>query len=67
MKSVVPFLIYKDRKGKFRWRVTAPNGRKLAVSSEGYTRKIDAGKSAAATLEILSKQDAIYNAVVVKS
>jgi uncharacterized protein YegP (UPF0339 family) len=28
--------IYQDKKKKWRWRLIATNGRKLAVSSEGY-------------------------------
>jgi uncharacterized protein len=32
------FEIWRDRKGEFRWRIVASNGRILA-SSEGYTSK----------------------------
>lgn len=34
--------IYKDAKGKWRWRLRARNGRILADSGQGYVRKIDA-------------------------
>ena len=33
--------IYKDKGGKWRWRITAGNGRILAVSSQGYINKQD--------------------------
>lgn len=39
------FELYKS-KGQWRWRVTARNGRKIAVSSEGYRRKRDAQRGA---------------------
>lgn len=31
--------IYRDRKGQFRWRAVASNGRIVADSGEGYTTK----------------------------
>lgn len=31
--------IYKDRKGEFRWRLCAGNGRIMADSGEGYRTK----------------------------
>jgi len=34
--------IYKDRKGEWRLRLVAKNGRILLVSSEGYKRKSSA-------------------------
>ena len=37
--------IYKDRKGEWRWRIIASNGRKLANSGEGYKRKRDCTRS----------------------
>lgn len=33
------YIIYKDKKGEFRWRLQASNGRIIADSGEGYTRK----------------------------
>ena len=30
------FLIFKDAKGEYRWRLVAPNGRTIAVPGEGY-------------------------------
>ena len=31
--------IFKDKKGEWRWTMTARNGRKLATSGEGYKNK----------------------------
>lgn len=33
---------YKDKRGEWRWRVVAKNGRILAISSESYKRKHNA-------------------------
>lgn len=33
---------YRDKAGKWRWRITARNGEILAASSQGFTRRIDA-------------------------
>ncbi len=33
------FEVYKDKKGEFRWRRTAPNGQIVGASSEGYSSK----------------------------
>jgi len=33
------FVLYKDKKGEFRWRLSAGNGQVIADSGEGYTRK----------------------------
>jgi len=33
--------IYKDKRGEWRWRRIAPNGRKVGASSEGYVNKSD--------------------------
>lgn len=35
------FEIYKDKRGEWRWRLKARNGKILAVSSEGYASQID--------------------------
>ena len=32
---------YKDKKGEWRWRRTAANGRIVGASTEGYINKID--------------------------
>jgi uncharacterized protein YegP (UPF0339 family) len=33
--------IYEDAKGEWRWRLKSANGRIIATSGEGYTRKSD--------------------------
>ena len=33
--------IYRDNKGEWRWTRTAPNGRKVAASTEGYKNRAD--------------------------
>ena len=35
------FTIYKDRRGEYRWRLTAANNRTIADSGEGYVNKSD--------------------------
>lgn len=34
--------VYRDRKGDWRWRLIATNGRILADCGQGYTRRTDA-------------------------
>lgn len=36
------FVIYKDAKGDWRWRIKSSNGRIVGDSSEGYKNKQDA-------------------------
>lgn len=36
------FILYRDRKREWRWRLKARNGRVIADSAEGYKRKRDA-------------------------
>lgn len=31
--------VYKDRKGKWRWKLLAPNGRKIGASSESFEKR----------------------------
>lgn len=38
------FEIYRDKKGEWRWRLKARNGRCIADSGEGYKRRGDAIK-----------------------
>lgn len=40
------FQIYTDKKGEFRWRLKADNGRILADSGEGYSTKSNAERAA---------------------
>ena len=35
------FEVYKDKRGEFRWRRKAPNGKIVGASSEGYNKKKD--------------------------
>jgi uncharacterized protein YegP (UPF0339 family) len=32
---------YKDNRGQWRWRRTAPNGKVVGASTEGYANKAD--------------------------
>ncbi|HEY5818345.1 MAG TPA: DUF1508 domain-containing protein [Mesorhizobium sp.] len=36
------YWLYKDNRGEWRWSYDAKNGETIAVSSEGYNRRIDA-------------------------
>jgi uncharacterized protein YegP (UPF0339 family) len=44
MKKRSQVVIYKDRRGEWRWRFQAGNGRIVADSGEGYRRKAGAVK-----------------------
>jgi uncharacterized protein YegP (UPF0339 family) len=37
---------YKDKANEWRWRRTAPNGKIVGASSEGYKNKTDCQKNA---------------------
>lgn len=39
------FILYKDRKGRYRWRLVGKNGKKIAVAGESFTRKRACKKS----------------------
>lgn len=39
------FEVYQDRRGEWRWRLKAANGRILTASTEGYRRKRDCWKN----------------------
>ena len=55
------FEVYKDARGKFRWRLVASNGQAIASSGEGYKEKksaldgIESVKKNAPTAPILEK------------
>ena len=34
-----PFVIYRDKRGKFRWRLTSENGEIFGASSQGFTTR----------------------------
>lgn len=38
--------IYRDRRGQWRWRIKARNGRIIAESGEGYVSKFNARRAA---------------------
>lgn len=46
---------YQDSKNEWRWRVVAPNGEVIGVSSEGYDDIRDAHYGAGLTLSILAE------------
>ena len=47
LKVKTGFSTYKDKRGKFRWRVVDPNNRKiLGSSSQGYAKKAECMKNA---------------------
>lgn len=35
------YWLYKDARGEWRWTYEARNGKTIAVSSEGYKRRVD--------------------------
>ncbi len=39
MQRAATFEVYKDRGGKFRWRLRSSNGQIIATSGEGYAQK----------------------------
>ncbi len=39
------FVLYKDKRGEWRWRLKAANGNIICVSSEGYSSKQSAQQS----------------------
>jgi len=43
--------IYKDKRGEWRWRMVARNGRIVADSGEGYTTKRGAVRAAWTVVE----------------
>ena len=48
-KRATRFELYRDKRGDWRWRVVAANGRVLADSGEGYSRRCDALRGAERT------------------
>lgn len=51
--SAARFQVYQDRKGEWRWRLRARNGRIVADSGEGYSRRRDADRAAKAVVAAL--------------
>lgn len=48
MKLGYTFYIYKDKKGEYRWRLKASNGRIVSDCGEGYTRRAACTRAARA-------------------
>jgi uncharacterized protein YegP (UPF0339 family) len=48
--------IYKDKSGKFRWRLTRTSGRVIAKSGESYTTKSSAIKDIWGALAVTSNR-----------
>ena len=44
------FEVYEDNAGEYRWRLLAANGKIVADSGEGYTRRDDAHRAIATLL-----------------
>jgi len=40
-KEKYKFVVYRDKKGEWRWRFVAPNNKIVADSGEGYKWKVD--------------------------
>ena len=53
MRSPGKVEFYKDASGQWRWRVIASNGRILADSAEGYSRRRGAERGLVAVMSIL--------------
>ena len=47
MKPKLAWFFYCDKVGKWRWRVTMPNGRIVGASTQGYVRRWDCEANAA--------------------
>lgn len=53
------FEIFKDKKGEFRWRLRAVNGKIIADSGEGYTTKTNCKKGIASVQKNAPKAEII--------
>lgn len=42
MRATYTVDVYRDRRGKYRWRFRAPNGNVMADSGQGYARRSQA-------------------------
>lgn len=49
------FKIYQDRKGEFRWRLVAKNGRIIADSAEGYDTEQNVVTAVKRVMELISE------------
>ena len=50
------YWLYKDNRGEWRWSYDAKNGETIAVSSEGYNRRIDAQRGIAQQFYMVSRR-----------
>ena len=48
--------VYKDKSGKFRWRLTHTSGRVIARSGEGYPTKVKAVRGIWGALSIINSR-----------
>ena len=46
VKRYIKFTVYKDKHGEFRWRATHGNGKIIADSAEGYSKRGSAFRAA---------------------
>lgn len=46
VRQIAKFVIYKDLAGKYRWRLVASNGEKVATSGEAFASKSNAARAA---------------------
>ena len=53
----VRFEVYVDRGAEWRWRMVAENNRIVAVSGEGFTRRLDAHRSVESIMAYLANPD----------
>jgi len=44
-RSYPSYWLYKDNRGEWRWTYEATNGKTIAVSSEGYVKRVDCERS----------------------
>lgn len=54
------FVLYEDKRHEWRWRLVAANGRIIADSAEGYTRKEDAHRALADILTAFQQGPEVY-------
>ena len=52
--------IYKDKNNDWRWTITAKNGKIIAASTEGYTRKRGAIRNLKGILQALEYNDHVF-------
>jgi len=58
-KRLAKFVIYADKKGEWRWRLVAKNGRTIADGSEGYATEGNCLRALMRVIDVLSDLDNI--------